>query len=215
LVKQHLREKTLVLFTGDNGTARFGVEKATVDGKSISGQKATMLEGGSRVPLAAYWPGHTPAGKVNKDLTDFSDFFATVAELAGAKLPAGVKLDSHSFAPQIQGKKGSPRDWVYVELNGKSYVRDARYKLTGGGELYDLSDAPFTEKPVASDTTDSDAVAARKSLQTVLDKHKALPGKAIDKQKRQQKKAQQRKRALRREAAEKAASATEILTGLT
>src|SRR2546429_3389477 len=97
LDRLHLREKTLVLFTGDNGTARFGVQAATVNGKSISGQKATMLEGGSRVPLAANWPGVTPAGKVNHDLIDFSDFFATFVELAGAKLPEGVKLDSHSF----------------------------------------------------------------------------------------------------------------------
>src|SRR5207248_1381528 len=47
LERQHLREKTLVLFTGDNGTARFGVTAATVHGRSISGSKATMLEGGS------------------------------------------------------------------------------------------------------------------------------------------------------------------------
>src|ERR1019366_1304409 len=51
LDRLHLREKTLVLFTGDNGTARFGVETATVNGRSISGMKGTMLEGGSRVPL--------------------------------------------------------------------------------------------------------------------------------------------------------------------
>src|SRR3954465_4454973 len=176
LDRQHLREKTVVVFTGDNGTARFGVEKATVNGKAISGHKATMLEGGSRVPLAVNWPGHTPAGKVNNDLIDFSDFFATFAELAGAELPKGVKLDSHSFAPQIEGKKGSPREWVYVELNGKSYVRDARFKLTAAGELFDLSAAPFKETPVAKDSTDSDAVAARKTLQDVLDTHKALPG---------------------------------------
>ena len=53
LDQQGLREKTVVLFTGDNGTARFGLEMATVNGRSISGQKATMLEGGSRVPLVA------------------------------------------------------------------------------------------------------------------------------------------------------------------
>src|SRR5947208_4706976 len=145
LDRLHLREKTLVLFTGDNGTARFGVEAATVNGKSISGQKATMLEGGSRVPLAANWPGVTPAGKVNHDLIDFSDFFATFAELTGASLPEGVKLDSHSFAAQIKGAKGQPRDWVYVELNGRSYVRDARFKLTNRGELFDLSEAPYKE----------------------------------------------------------------------
>src|ERR1041384_7087653 len=46
LDKLHLREKTGVIFVGDNGTARFGVEASTVDGKPISGQKNTMLEGG-------------------------------------------------------------------------------------------------------------------------------------------------------------------------
>lgn len=176
LDRQHLREKTLVLFAGDNGTARFGVEAATVNGRAISGQKGSMLEGGSRVPLIAQWPGVTPAGKVNHDLTDFSDFFATLAELAGARLPEGVTLDSHSFAAQIRGQKGSPREWVYVELNGKSYARDARFKLTNAGELFDLAEAPFKEIAVAKDATDPAAVAARKSLQAVLDQHTAAPG---------------------------------------
>ena len=53
-------------------------------------------------------------------------------------MTAGVTLDSHSFAAQIKGGKGQPREWIYVELNGKSYVRGARFKLTGGGELFDL-----------------------------------------------------------------------------
>jgi arylsulfatase A len=204
LDKHQLREKTLVIFTGDNGTATFGVEKATVDGKAISGRKATMLEGGSRVPLLVQWPGHTPAGKVNNDLVDFSDFFATFAELAGAELPKGVIYDSHSFAPQVEGKKGTPREWVYVELNGKSYVRDERYKLTARGELFDLSEAPFKEIPVDSDTTDGKAVAARKALQSVLDDHKALPGRAVDNQAKKQRRAQKQRRALRRQAAEAA-----------
>jgi len=166
-----LREKTLVIFTGDNGTAGFGATAATVDGKAISGKKASMLEGGSRVPLVVNWPGVAPAGKVCNDLVDFSDFFATFAELGGAKLPDGVTLDSHSFAAQIKGEKGTPREWVYVELNGKSYARNARYKLTNGGELYDLSEAPFKEISVPRETTDADAAAARKQLQAVLDEH--------------------------------------------
>lgn len=171
LDRQHLREKTLVLFTGDNGTARFGVDAATVNGRSISGMKGTMLEGGSRVPLIASWPGVTPAAGINHDLIDFSDFFATFAQLAGAPLPEGVKLDSQSFAAQIKGEKGVPREWGYVELNGKSYVRNARFKLTNRGELFDLSEAPYKEIPVPSDTTDAAAVAARKQLQAILDQH--------------------------------------------
>jgi len=173
-----LRKKTLVLFTGDNGTAAFGAETATVHGKTVSGKKATMLEGGSRVPLVVNWPGVTPAGRVNHDLTDFSDFFATLVELAGAKVPEGVTLDSHSFAAQIKGEKGTPRERVYVELNGKSYVRDARFKLTNGGELYDLSEAPFKEVLVAKDTAGGAAIAARRRLQSVLDQHPTAPGKA-------------------------------------
>jgi len=179
LERLKLREKTLVIFTGDNGTARFGVKAATVNGKPISGQKATMLEGGSRVPLMANWPGITPAGKVNKDLIDCSDFFATVAELGGAKLPSGVKLDSHSFAAQIKGETGTPREWVYVELNGKSYVRDSKYKLTNAGEMYDLTNAPFEEIPVAKGTTDAAAVSARQKLQTILNDHPTADGKKL------------------------------------
>ncbi len=176
LDRLHLREKTLILFTGDNGTARFGVAASTVNGQPISGMKATMLEGGSRVPLVVNWPGTTPAGRVNHDLIDFSDFFATFAELGRAKLPGGVTLDSRSFAPQIKGAEGTPRDWVYVELNGKSYVRDARYKLTNRGELFDLRDAPFQEILVARETDFPEAVAARTKLQAILDQHPAAPG---------------------------------------
>jgi arylsulfatase A len=175
LDRLHLREKTVVLFSGDNGTARFGAEAATVNGRAISGMKATMLEGGSRVPLIANWPGITPAAKVNHDLIDFSDFFATFAELGGAALPDGVKLDTHSFAAQIKGEKGAPRDWLYVELNGKSYVRNARFKLTNGGEMYDLSEAPYKEILIARDTTDEAAMAARKHLQEILDQLPTAP----------------------------------------
>jgi len=162
-----LREKTLLIFVGDNGTAG-SAEKATVDGRPLAGHKATMLEGGSRVPLIVNWPGTTPRGKVLKDLTDFSDFFTTFAELTGAKLPEGVTLDGRSFAPQLKGEAGNPREWIYVELEGKRYVRNNRWKLTGTGELFDMKEAPFKEIPVAADTTDVEAQAARKRLQEVL-----------------------------------------------
>ncbi len=168
-----LREKTIVIFTGDNGTARFGAQAASVDGRKVSGMKATMLEGGSRVPLIVNCPGTTPAGAVNHDLIDFSDFFSTFAQLGGAELPAGVILDSHSFASQIKGEKGSPREWAYVELQGKSYARDSRFKLTNKGELYDLKNAPWEEAPVAADTKDEAAQAAKVKLQAVLDGHPA------------------------------------------
>jgi arylsulfatase A len=130
---------------------------------------------------------------VSKDLVDTSDFFATCADLGGAKLPEGVTIDGHSFAPQVRGEAGTPREWVYVELNGNSYARDKQFKLTNQGEMFDLSEAPFKEIPVAADSTDPNIVAARKALQTVLDEHQAAPFK-----KQAPTKKQRKQRAMRR-----------------
>jgi len=109
-----------------------------------------------------------------------------------------VTIDGHSFAPQIKGEKGNPREWVYVELNGKSYVRDARWKLTNSGGLYDMKEAPFNEIPVPNDTTDPQTIATRKRLQAILDQHPTAPGAEPDganpkRQQRKQKKRQQAK----------------------
>ena len=192
LERLKLREKTLVIFSGDNGTAHFGADRSSLGGRRINGQKASMLEGGSRVPLIVNWPGTTPAGALNHDLTDFSDYFATFAELGGAALPECVTLDSRSFAAQIKGAKGTPREWIYVELNGKSYVRNARYKLTNSGAFFDLKEAPFIEASVPADTTDADALAARKRLKEILDQ---LPtaGSTPAADKKQQKKKNRKK----------------------
>jgi arylsulfatase A len=179
-----LREKTLVIFVGDNGTAHFGARAATVQGRSISGMKGTMLEGGAHVPMIANWPGTAPAGAVSRDLVDGTDFLATFADLGGAPLPEGVVVDGRSFAAQLKGGPGHPREWIYVELHGNSYVRDARFKLTNKGELFDLKNAPFEEVPVAKDAADAEAIAARKRLEAVLAAHPAAAGHAIEKKAR-------------------------------
>ena len=177
LDKLGLREKTLIVFTADNGTARFGADQSFLNGRKINGQKGSMLEGGSRVSLIANWKGTLPAGKVLDDLVDFSDFFATFTELAGATLPAGVTFDSRSFAPQLRGEKGTPREWIFVQLGANWYVREQGFKLTQSGELFDMSDAPFVEKPVAAADQDPRAKAARERLQGVLDKLSPASGK--------------------------------------
>ncbi len=160
-----LRDNTLIVFTGDNGSVPVG----TINGKKIEGHKHTMLEGGSRVPLIANWPGVTPSGVVLKDLVDFSDFLPTFAEIAGAKVPSTRPIDGRSFAPQLLGKNGQPREWAYVQLGDKRYVRSDRWKLTGNGELFDMKEAPFREITVPADSNSSEAKAARTQLQAVLD----------------------------------------------
>ncbi len=164
--KLGLREKTLILFSGDNGTAL--TYPATIGGRMINGKKASMLEGGSRVPFIASWPGTTPAGKVSKDIVNFTDMLATFADLGGAKLPEGFKYDSVSIAPQLRGEKGTPREWAYVQLGAKWYVREQGWKMNEKAELFDMSDAPYVEKPVAKDADTPESKAARERLAKVL-----------------------------------------------
>jgi arylsulfatase A len=174
LDRMNLREKTLILFSGDNGTAG---RSGTIGGREIHGAKGSMWEGGARVPLIANWKGTAPEGKVVKDMVDFSDLLVTFADLGGAKLPEGVTFDGRSFAPQLRGQAGSPREWIYVQLGGAWYVREPPWKLNNKGELFDMKDAPFEEKPVPADTQDAEAAAARKRLQAVLDRLNPAAGK--------------------------------------
>ena len=136
-----------------------------------------MLEGGSLVPCIASWPGTIPADKVSQNLTDFSDFFPTITELAGGKLPEGVTIDGRSFAPILKGEAGNPRESIFVQLGRNWYVRESAWKLTHADELFDMSDAPFVEKAVAADSTDPEAIAARKRLQGVLTQLNVSGGK--------------------------------------
>jgi arylsulfatase A-like enzyme len=53
-----------------------------------------------------------------KDLVDLSDIFPTLCELTGAKLP-DQSLPGRSFAPQLLGKPGTPREWIHVQDGDK------------------------------------------------------------------------------------------------
>ena len=185
LDKLGLREKTLIVFTADNGTSRVGYtpehdpDKATgrIGGRHMHGMKGSLTEGGCRVPLIASWKGTLPAGRVLDDLIDFSDFVPTFAELAGTKLPESHKFDGHSFAPQLRGEKGTPREWIFVQLGNGWFTCNHGWKLNEKGDLFSLKDAPFVESPVPADTRNEAALAARKQLQGVLDELNPAAGK--------------------------------------
>lgn len=163
-----LRKNTLIVFMGDNGTAGLYAERGTIGGKALSGKKGSMLECGSLVPTIASWPGVIKAGQVNTDLIDSSDLLPTFAEVTGAPLPTKKVLDGRSFLPQLQGKKGSPKEYIYMELGNKWYVRSAKWKLNRAGELFDMTNAPFEEKLVADYATNAEASAAYARLQAAL-----------------------------------------------
>jgi len=175
-----LRDKTIVVFASDNGTAPGHKLFCTINGgKQLSGCKHTMLECGALVPMIVSWPGTTPAGKVSQNLISFCDFFPTLAELAGAKLPQGVTVDGKPFTPMFYGQTGGDwlRDWIFVLLGRNWYDRESSWKLNQSGELFDMKNAPYAEPLVPADTKDGDAIAARQRLQTVLKQLDPAAGK--------------------------------------
>jgi arylsulfatase A len=160
-----LRDNTLIVFFGDNGTAGQAAQIGLVNGKKLIGKKGTMQEGGSLVPLIVNWPGVIKKGAVSNSLVDASDFVPTFAEIAGATLPTDKKLDGTSFAKQLNGGKANPRNWIFTELGNDWYVREANWKLNRAGELFDMRNAPFEEKltPVSDSTK-----AIKLNLQKIL-----------------------------------------------
>lgn len=188
LEKLGLREKTLILFSTDNGTATIGYlpehdpQKitGTIGGRHVNGHKGQLLEGGCRVPFIASWPGTLAAGGASNDLHDFTDLLPTFADLAGASLPTNVKFDGKSFAPHLRGEKYTPRDWIFVQLGAGWYVRNDGYKLNESGELFSMKDAPFAETPIPTDSTDAAAKSARAELAAVLKDLNPAGGKTLD-----------------------------------
>jgi arylsulfatase A len=65
----------------------------------------------------ANWKGNAPEGAACDDLIDFTDFFPTLLDAAGANAPSGLKLDGQSFLSQLVGEKGNPRDWIFCHYD--------------------------------------------------------------------------------------------------
>jgi len=129
-----LGRKTLILFSGDNGTQQPLESRWGPDNCLVRGGKGKMSDTGTRVPLIARWTGANEPGSKCADLVDFSDFLPTFVELAGARLP-GNRINGRSFLPQLLGKKGRPREWVHVQDQDQRYVRSREWILTNRGEL--------------------------------------------------------------------------------
>ena len=178
-----LRENTLILFTGDNGTSKSYIHTAKNgkyirkpvfskrNGSMIRGGKGDLTNGGTNVPLIANWKGVIKPGRVADDLVDFSDWLPTCITLAGASLPDGFKTDGHNFVPALLDKKRAARRWAYSERGNKRWwVRTQRWKLYNNGKLFDLKSDPREKSALKP----ADASIAPKELQTLRRGMKAV-----------------------------------------
>jgi arylsulfatase A-like enzyme len=167
LERYGLREETLILFTGDNGTPTNVTAK--VSGDSVRGGKGKLTNAGTHVPLIASWPGHVPSGEVSDALIDFTDFLPTFADLAGVPVPQDRTIDGVSFVPQLLGRDTPHRSWVYTEWKGDRWARTRAWKLYGNGELHHVAEDPQEQRPIAPGEDNDQAAAARKKLRQAFE----------------------------------------------
>ena len=147
LEKSGVRDNTLIIFTGDNGTDTPIV--TPWNGTKVVGGKGTMSDTGTRVPLIASWPaGIQKPGRVVDDLVEFTDVFPTLCEVTGAKLPKNHPGDGASIVPVLRNQADARRkDWIYIWYRKQVMVRNKQYSFVanqdGSKAALTRYDSPF------------------------------------------------------------------------
>ena len=113
-----LEENTLVIFSSDNGPWLVMGEDAGSAGPLREG-KQTTFEGGMRVPAIACWKGHIPAGQTNTGIATMMDWFPTLTNIGGGKLPTNTPLDGEDIGPVLMGLGSRKGQQMAYYNNGK------------------------------------------------------------------------------------------------
>lgn len=171
-----IRDNTLLLFLGDNGT-NSGIT-SRYQGTDYKGGKGSTTSHGTHVPLIASWPAMMKQGRVSADLVSSTDFLPTLCAAAGVKVPEGT--DGVSFLPQLKGEPSTPRDWLYTwysprqsqDMTVREYTFDHRFKLYRTGQFYDLRTDEMEKLDLTATVLSNEAAAAKAKLQSALDRFK-------------------------------------------
>lgn len=131
LEEEHVLERTLIVFFSDNGGVNWQALKREGRGgpedlaapfaaipptsnAPLRGGKASVFEGGVREPCLVVWPGVVPAASRSEAMIQSIDFLPTLAEAAGATLPAPARIDGRSFLPVLRGDATAHRDTIFT-----------------------------------------------------------------------------------------------------
>jgi arylsulfatase A-like enzyme len=181
LERNNLEERTIVVFTSDNGGVSAGDAKSTSN-LPLRGGKGRQWEGGIREPYYVKAPGVTRPGSTCDVPVSGIDFWPTLLELAGVPMPAGQSVDGLSLVPLLHGQQaprisGRSLYWHYPHYGNQggepsSIIRRGPWKLIhywedGRDELYNLQDDPGERTDVAADRAEV-AAALREDLDAWL-----------------------------------------------
>jgi uncharacterized sulfatase len=156
-------EKTLVLFSSDNGPHREGGNDPDFNDSNgpLRGIKRDLTEGGIRVPLIARWPGQVQEGTSSDFAGTFADLLPTLADLAGSTKGVPADLDGVSIVPTLLSRttEQKPHDylyWAFYERGGAQAIRQGKWKAVqqpyhSPVRLYDLSQDLGEERDAAAE----------------------------------------------------------------
>lgn len=123
LKQSGLDEKTLVIFSSDNGPWMQG------NPGYLRGRKLEWFEGGFRVPFLARWPGVIPPATTTDEPSMNFDLFVTSLEIAGASPPQDRIIDSKDILPLLKGVAPSPHDrFFFYDVRALVAVRYLHWK---------------------------------------------------------------------------------------
>ena len=175
-----LRENTLIIVTGDNGTNTKLTSPYPPRGQ-IQGGKGKMEDAGNRVAFVANWPGTIKPGTLVDSPIGFADVLPTVADVTGSTPPSGI--DGQSLLPLMKGDSSMARGWMFQSYSKggsapyRCFVRDENWKLYADGSLYNVPNDWLEKSPVTGPEGD----AHRKRLQPMLEGIlKDVPANLID-----------------------------------
>ncbi|WP_152286516.1 sulfatase-like hydrolase/transferase [Flavicella marina] len=142
-----LRENTLIIVMGDNGTKE-SFSHVLPDGTVYPGRKGGTTDNGLHVPLILNQPGKIPANKNSirtyEGLVDVTDIFPTIAQAADVQIPNSNSLDGISFWPQVLGKKADARETIYTWYNNNQPYTNKKelliYAFDKNFKRYDATD---------------------------------------------------------------------------
>jgi len=171
-----LRENTIILFIGDNGTDKPIV--SMMDNIAVEGGKGKTTDNGTHVPLIVNWKGVIKPNSKSINLVDFSDFFPTLFDLAGVPVEASMDLDGVSFYPELTNKNGPKRKWIHTwyNRNGGSnpvyrsheWVRNENYKMYVGNRFYNVKKDPYEKNNIPYSEMSKEEKGIRKEFIEVL-----------------------------------------------
>jgi len=172
LDEQGLAEKTIVIFSSDNGPEDINIlnaaHSAVGSAGPFRGRKRSLYEGGVRVPFIVRWPGKVPAGRIeNEAVIAGVDLLPTLCKLVGAPIPSDHALDGEDMSDVWLGAsraRTKPLMWewrfrIYGELFHRSpilAIREGDWKLLINPdrsriELYNIPSDPTELNNLADD----------------------------------------------------------------